>query len=192
MADSSVADKLCNASANGNLPEVLFLLENGADINGFNKFNRTALQVVKLGNPALVQALLVAGADPSVRDPVLSLTVMHDAAREGFADSVRVLVDHGADTNVVDEHGNLPLHLAAKEGHLEVIQLLIGLTANPQAPNDLGYTAAQLAFNHGKMDTANYIQEYLSSCARRGGGGQRRKLLPFCSRVFANILFYIS
>ncbi|XP_051232623.1 cyclin-dependent kinase 4 inhibitor C isoform X3 [Dicentrarchus labrax] len=165
MADSSVADKLCNASANGNLPEVLFLLENGADINGFNKFNRTALQVVKLGNPALVQALLVAGADPSVRDPVLSLTVMHDAAREGFADSVRVLVDHGADTNVVDEHGNLPLHLAAKEGHLEVIQLLIGLTANPQAPNDLGYTAAQLAFNHGKMDTANYIQEYLSSCA---------------------------
>ncbi|XP_035509697.1 cyclin-dependent kinase 4 inhibitor C [Morone saxatilis] len=163
MADSSVADKLCNASANGNLPEVLFLLENGADINGFNKFNRTALQVVKLGNPALIQTLLVAGADPSARDPVLSLTVMHDAAREGFADSVRVLVDHGADTNLVDDHGNLPLHLAAKEGHLEVIQLLIGLTANPQAPNDLGYTAAQLALHHGKMDTANYIQEYLSS-----------------------------
>lgn len=45
MADRSVADKLCSASARGNLPEVLFLLQNGADVNGFNTFNRTALQV---------------------------------------------------------------------------------------------------------------------------------------------------
>lgn len=44
MADRSV-DKLCNASARGNLPEVLFLLQNGADVNGFNQFKRTALQV---------------------------------------------------------------------------------------------------------------------------------------------------
>lgn len=45
MADMSVADNLCKASAMGNLPEVLFLLQNGADVNGFNKWNRTALQV---------------------------------------------------------------------------------------------------------------------------------------------------
>ena len=43
MAD--MPDKLCNASARGNLPEVLSLLTNGTDVNGFNKYNRTALQV---------------------------------------------------------------------------------------------------------------------------------------------------
>uniref|UniRef100_A0A3Q3FKH3 Cyclin-dependent kinase inhibitor 2C (p18, inhibits CDK4) n=1 Tax=Labrus bergylta TaxID=56723 RepID=A0A3Q3FKH3_9LABR len=124
----SEADMLCNASASGQLLHVLFLLENGADVNGFNTFNRTALQVVKLGNTALVEALLVAGADPNVPDPVLNLTVTHDAAREGFIDSVRVLVDHGANTNLVDGQGNLPLHLAAREGHLDVTQLLIECT----------------------------------------------------------------
>lgn len=38
-------EKLCKASAEGNLPEVLFLLNEGAEINGFNECNRTALQV---------------------------------------------------------------------------------------------------------------------------------------------------
>ncbi|XP_070688916.1 cyclin-dependent kinase 4 inhibitor C isoform X2 [Pempheris klunzingeri] len=163
MADRSVVDTLCNASARGNLPEVLLLLQKGADVNGFNKYNRTALQVVKLGSAAVVEVLLQAGADPNIRDPVCSLTVTHDAAREGFIDSVRALVDRGADTNLADEQGNLPLHLAAREGHLEVTRLLIGRTANPQTPNGQGYTAGQLALLHGRTDTAKYIEEYLSS-----------------------------
>ncbi|KAM7011881.1 cyclin-dependent kinase 4 inhibitor C [Tautogolabrus adspersus] len=163
MAEVSEADKLCNASASGKLPEVLFLLQNGADVNGCNSFNRTALQVVKLGDTALVEALLLAGADPNVPDPVLNLTVTHDAAREGFIDSVSVLVDHGANTNLVDGQGNLPLHLAAREGHLEVTQLLIECTANPQTPNGQGYTAGELALLHGKTDTFNFIEEYLGA-----------------------------
>lgn len=44
MVDS-LEDQLCNASASGNLADVKRLLQNGADVNGFNKFNRTALQV---------------------------------------------------------------------------------------------------------------------------------------------------
>lgn len=38
-------EKLCKASAQGNLSEVLFLLNEGAEINGFNRCNRTPLQV---------------------------------------------------------------------------------------------------------------------------------------------------
>uniref|UniRef100_A0A8C2Z4V3 Cyclin-dependent kinase inhibitor 2C (p18, inhibits CDK4) n=1 Tax=Cyclopterus lumpus TaxID=8103 RepID=A0A8C2Z4V3_CYCLU len=124
-----MADQICNASASGNLPRVLVLLQNGANVNGLNKYNRTALQVVKLGDAAVVEALLRAGADPNLRDPVCGLTVMHDAAREGFIESVRALVDYGADLNLVDEQGNLPLHLAAREGHLE---LWWGQTAYPK------------------------------------------------------------
>ncbi|TDH08513.1 hypothetical protein EPR50_G00098670 [Perca flavescens] len=158
-----MADTLCNASAQGNLPKVLFLLQSGADVNGFSSHNMTALQVVKLGNDALVRVLLEAGSDPNVRDPFCGLTVTHDAAREGFIDSVRVLVNHGADLNIVDNKGNLPLHLAAREGHLNVVQLLIGLTANPQTPNGEGLTAGQLAQLHGKVSTAQFIEDYLSA-----------------------------
>ncbi|XP_073333271.1 cyclin-dependent kinase 4 inhibitor C [Pagrus major] len=162
MPDELV-DRLCKASAKGNLSEVLLLLQDGADVNGLNKYNRTALQVVMLGHSALVEALLVAGADPDIPDPACGLTVTHDAARDGFIYSVRVLVEHGANVNLVDVKGNLALHLAAKEGHLEVVRLLTEHTDDPQAPNGAGDTARQLALQHGKMDVVQYIDEYLSS-----------------------------
>lgn len=41
----TIVDRLCEASAQGNLAAVKQLLQNGVDVNGFNKFNRTALQV---------------------------------------------------------------------------------------------------------------------------------------------------
>ncbi|XP_029003684.2 cyclin-dependent kinase 4 inhibitor C isoform X2 [Betta splendens] len=163
MADSSLSDQLCKASATGNLRVVLLILENGADVNGFNKFKRTALQVVMLGHAAVADALLRNGADPNVRDPLLGLCVIHDAAREGFVDTVRVLIGHGADVNVADARGNLPLHLAAREGHVEVVEALLGLTAEPRAVNGEGVTAAQLARSCGKEDAASCIEMYLTS-----------------------------
>lgn len=44
--DSKV-ESLCNASARGDLEKVLYLLQEGADINGRNKYKRTPLQVSK-------------------------------------------------------------------------------------------------------------------------------------------------
>ncbi|XP_069555137.1 cyclin-dependent kinase 4 inhibitor C isoform X1 [Brachyistius frenatus] len=160
MADRVLSDQLCNASARGDLSEVRDLLDK-VDVNGLNTYNRTALQVVKLGNSTLVQVLLDAGAGPNVRDPACGLTVTHDAAREGYVDSVRVLVNNGADVNLADNRGNLPLHLAAGEGYLEVVELLLGRTANPQKANDEGDTAGQLARRRGKMETAAFIDVHL-------------------------------
>nr|XP_057929469.1 cyclin-dependent kinase 4 inhibitor C [Doryrhamphus excisus] len=145
----SPADRLCNASAQGNLTEVLRLLENESAVNGRNTFKRTALQVVKLGSTPVVEALLSAGADPNLRDPVLGVTVTHDAAREGFLDTVLVLLAHGADVNLADERGNLPLHLAAKAGHAELVRVLTAVTSEPMKVNCDGHTAAQLALLHG-------------------------------------------
>lgn len=114
-----------------------------------------------LGNTYLVKALLEAGADPNARDSILMLTVTHDAAREGFLETVRVLVDHGADVNLADEIGNLPLHLAAKEGHLEVVKLLLELTEDPRRTNELGHTALTLARDFKHEETADFIKQFL-------------------------------
>uniref|UniRef100_A0A669DV91 Cyclin-dependent kinase inhibitor 2C (p18, inhibits CDK4) n=1 Tax=Oreochromis niloticus TaxID=8128 RepID=A0A669DV91_ORENI len=101
----SLSDQLCNACAAGNLLEIITLLQNGADVNGKNVFNRTAIQVVKLGDSRVIETLLQAGANPNVPDPSCGLTVTHDAAREGFVDSVRALLTYGADVNIADEKG---------------------------------------------------------------------------------------
>ncbi|XP_074491484.1 cyclin-dependent kinase 4 inhibitor C isoform X1 [Sebastes fasciatus] len=158
-----MADSLCNAAASGDLSKVLFLLQSGAgDVNGLNFASRTAMQVVKWGNSAVIESLLLAGANPNLPDRCLSLTASHDGAREGYIDSMRVLVEHGADVNLLDARGELPLHHAAREGHLEVIELLIGLTENPQTPNQHGHTAEQLAHLHKKEHAAKSIHDYLS------------------------------
>ncbi|XP_010896101.1 cyclin-dependent kinase 4 inhibitor C isoform X2 [Esox lucius] len=96
------ANILSSASARGDLADVEMLLQNGTDVNENNVFGRTPLQVMKLGNPAIAAALLKANANPNVRDQVKGLTVCHDAARDGYADTLRVLVDHGADVNLLD------------------------------------------------------------------------------------------
>ncbi|KAM8873734.1 cyclin-dependent kinase 4 inhibitor C, partial [Spinachia spinachia] len=163
-----------------------FLL-NGASVSGFNTHNRTALQVVKLGNTAVIEALLRAGADPNLRDPVLGLTVTHDAAREGFADAVRVLVAYGADPNLVDEKGNLPLHHAAREGNLEATRLLIAVTADPRAANGRGHSAGQLARIHQKVETAQFIEGYLATAARTEGMAAGGKSSRAVQSIPANI-----
>ncbi|XP_030583975.1 cyclin-dependent kinase 4 inhibitor C [Archocentrus centrarchus] len=157
MASSTA---LCNASASGKIPDILYLLQNGAQVNGLNEFNRTAIQVVMLGSIKSIEILLNAGANPNVRDPSCGLTVTHDAAREGFLDSVSILIKGGADVNIADNKGNLPLHLAAGEGHLEVAKLLIGFTEKPKKTNNEGVTAEQLARDHGKTVVAAFIQNY--------------------------------
>ncbi|XP_035268343.1 cyclin-dependent kinase 4 inhibitor C [Anguilla anguilla] len=163
MADPSGANRLTSASARGDLTELQVFLQNGADVNERNEFGRTALQVMKLGNPAIALALLQAKADPNVRDPVGGLTVLHDAARDGYADTLQVLVNHGADVNIQDNEGNLPLHLAAREGNLDVVELLIQPTAEPMRRNRGGHTAYDLAIMRSRVSTAQRIQAYMHS-----------------------------
>ncbi|KAG9350865.1 hypothetical protein JZ751_024754 [Albula glossodonta] len=118
-------------------------------------------KVMKLGNPALAEALLQANADPNVRDPLGGLTALHDTARDGYADTLQVLVDHGADVNIQDSDGNLPLHLAAREGNLDVVTFLFPRTAEPMRRNTQGKTAYDMATMHNRLQTAQWIQEYL-------------------------------
>ena len=81
-----------------------------------------------MGCPAVALYLLGSGADPNIPDPVHRLTILHDAARDGYLDMVKVLLSHGANANLKDDRGYLPVHLAEQEGHTEVVKLL--LTAN--------------------------------------------------------------
>lgn len=113
---------------------------------------------MKLGNPAIADVLLRANADPNVRDPVLGLTVAHDASREGFLDTLRVLVHSGADVNLTDSGGNLPLHLAAREGHLDVVQFLTPFTSDPLQRNETGHTACDLARMYRRDPTAQWLE----------------------------------
>lgn len=154
------ANELASAAARGDLVQVTNLLEKNVNVNSPNGFGRTALQVMKLGNPEVARRLLQRGADPDLKDGA-GFAVLHDVARAGFLDTLQTLLAFQADVNVEDREGNLPLHLAAQEGHLPVVAFLLEHTpSRVQHRNRRGDTALDLARLYKRHAVAQLLQEH--------------------------------
>uniref|UniRef100_A0A2K6L4B4 Cyclin dependent kinase inhibitor 2A n=2 Tax=Rhinopithecus TaxID=542827 RepID=A0A2K6L4B4_RHIBE len=115
---------LTSAAARGLVEKVRQLLEAGADPNGVNRFGRRAIQVMMMGSAHVAELLLLHGAEPNCADPATLTRPVHDAAREGFLDTLAVLHRAGARLDVRDAWGRLPVDLAEERGHRDVARYL--------------------------------------------------------------------
>jgi ankyrin repeat protein len=52
-------------------------------------------------------------------------TLLHLAAKKGYLNLVKLLIDRSAEINAQDEGGNTPLHYAAASGRKDVVKLLL-------------------------------------------------------------------
>nr|ACO13316.1 Cyclin-dependent kinase 4 inhibitor B [Esox lucius] len=117
-------DDLASAAATGNTDRVKMLLERGMDVNGVNCFGRTPLQVMMMGSTTVARLLLQQGADPNVADRHTGTMPLHDAARMGFPDTVKILVQYNANPNTLDNWNRRPIDLAKESGHQNVVEFL--------------------------------------------------------------------
>lgn len=115
---------LTSAAARGQVETVRQLLEAGTDPNGVNCFGRRPIQVMMMGSTRIAELLLLHGADPNCADPITLTRPVHDAAREGFLDTLVALHRAGARLDVRDAWGRLPVDLAEQRGHLDVARYL--------------------------------------------------------------------
>lgn len=78
------------------------------------------------------------------------------AARNGHADIVRLLLQHGARPTKADKHGWSPLHRAAQGGSAEVVRLLLEAGA---APDDAacGHTPLHIAADEGHVEVVREL-----------------------------------
>jgi len=75
--------------------------------------------------------LLERGMNPNHKN-WREFTLLHDMAHTGDVPKARLLIEHGADLNYVDdEYRSTPLGYAARWGHVEMVRLLLDSGAHP-------------------------------------------------------------
>ncbi len=99
-------------------------------------------------------ALVLLGA--GVADPPPPLI---DAAKGGDWESVRILLEQGADVGAVAPDGATALHWASYWDDVETAELLIGEGANVNAANDLGATPLWIAALNGSAEMVQNLLE---------------------------------
>jgi ankyrin repeat protein len=112
------------------------------------------------GSPPAVRLLLDAGADVHAvaRNPML-VQPLHAAVASRNAESVRLLLERGADPNARQQIGYTPLMGAAQSGLDEVVSMLLARGADPSAASDKGETAASLAAERGHAALAERLRQ---------------------------------
>jgi ankyrin repeat protein len=144
-AETSVSDQFYDAIRRDDTAAVQKLLASGADVNLKDSRGGTPLMYATAsGSEAMMRRLLDAKADVNAKN-AFDATALHFCMNS--APRVKLLVDHGADVNVVSKLGHTPIELAASHaGGLEIVKLLLAKGAKfPVPPDQSGQTPVSAA-----------------------------------------------
>ena len=139
------------AAWHGDLEEVRRLIEAGADVDEVSPEGVTALiSAVQGGQDDVVRELLLAKANPDIRDQESGGTALHWAAGGGHVGIISRLLSANADPNIQRwGNGYTALHLAVMNNNALAASALLSGGAEPDIPDSSneGYTALHYAVN---------------------------------------------
>ncbi|KAL7933672.1 hypothetical protein V8C35DRAFT_327627 [Trichoderma chlorosporum] len=84
---------------------------------------------------------------------------LHNAARDGKADLIKLLLSQGADIEAMKNDGQTALYSAARAGRVTVVELLLDQGANIEAKRSGGFTALHSAALNGHADVVEVLLE---------------------------------
>jgi ankyrin repeat protein len=136
------------AAASGRTDVIRVLAQRGANLNVRSLVPTRLPREARPGNPAAVNAQATQqaasrGAPPPERPLALGgMTAMHFAVREGYIDTVRSLVESGADVNVPTTSDQSTILLVAiTNGRYDIAKYLLEHGADPKPSNTEQATA---------------------------------------------------
>jgi len=114
---------------------------------GVDEYGRIPLHYAALnGDQRALLAALEGGASPDAQDDS-GWTALHFAAQERHAALVGILLQRGANPNLLNSHGNGPLWVAMMNarGDLTIAKSLLAARADPDAKNAHGRSPRDMA-----------------------------------------------
>lgn len=156
------------SAVHGNLAAVKLLIDAGADVKARDAGGTGAVWAAAMAGDAKVLAeLLARGGDPNEQDTNrLGQTALMNAAAQGSADAVRVLLKAGADVHLrsrppmtikagLQDRGEMTALLwAAPNGDREIVRMLLNAHADPNVREYRGMNALTLAVTSERQDAS--------------------------------------
>ena len=161
------------AAINGDLDTVEFLVDMKAELHNKDLKDQSIIHLAAQHDQHDVIELML-DHQRTERDFMVNEndqydnTPLHIACQKGFLETVKVLVDHGADCDNKNEDEKTPFHMAAASGHTEVVKYL--LEVDKTAVNDKDEddnTALHLAATNKMTNTVEILLEHGSSVHER-------------------------
>jgi len=128
-------------------------------LNHFSEHGFTPLgMATHFGNTDIVRYLLLKGADVNLPSQNgYNVYPLHAAVSNNFEEIAKMLVEAGAEVNVLQSSRTTPLHTAAQNGNIELLILLLENGARVDIKNDFGKTPADLAEEKGFIEIAKIL-----------------------------------
>lgn len=114
---------------------------------------------VFFGHGEQARWLIEQGADVNAAaDNAMKVAPVHAAAAACDRETMRLLLERGADPNAKQQMDYTPLHGAASRGDVEMAKLLLAHGADPNAKGSDGQTVADVARGHGQPEFASWFE----------------------------------
>lgn len=134
--------------------------QNSSLLSSYSPHGFTALGMAcHFGNESVVRYLLLKGADANqTSNNGYFVNPLYTAISSNFDAIAKLLVEGGAEVNVVQAGNQTPLHAAAENGNIEMLILLLENGASVDVKNDNGDRPSDLAAERGHHEIANILQ----------------------------------
>jgi ankyrin repeat protein len=144
------------AAQEGNMVATAQAIAAGATVFVLDRRNKSPLIYAVEAGAAGVVRQLVRASQKGINHSIAAGSALGIAAQRGDADSVRELLDGGANINAVDDMGSTPLMDAVFAGHKEVVKLLLERGADANILR-MGEGALHLAARKGDPDILDLL-----------------------------------
>ncbi|XP_061185021.1 ankyrin-2-like [Saccostrea echinata] len=150
---------LHSACRGGSVEIVAFLIKKGLELNALSNDGKSILHIACLSGKFEICEYLVENHSNllDVRDR-FSNSVLHDAARGGNIQIVKLLIEKGMDINTLQKDGETILHQSCRSGKMEMCRYLVNHSSDLlEIRDNNGWTVLHSACRGGRIEIVSFL-----------------------------------